>query len=186
MRIIFSKRFLIFLAPLSGGFSHVVMNPEKSVRVCLKNRNSAAARDFGRARDGAFRASPKRAVRNGPTKRTGKSTAAGESPFFRQTLGTWRRLKRYSAPAVSSDFPGQTNWPTFPWKVCHSANANLNNKNEINSKIKTSKIIPASPVPWSGTGWTAPDQPPCLRGLRLHRQRRRIHRQQRSKSGFHR
>jgi hypothetical protein len=60
--------------------------PKISLKVCLKNRNWAAAGNFGCARGELFRASPKRAVRNGPTKRTGKSTAAGQFPIFRQTL----------------------------------------------------------------------------------------------------
>ena len=72
------------------------------VRVCLKNRNWAAARDFGCAPGEPFRApvhrslgeggSPKRAVRKGSTPRTGKSAAAGQFPFFRQALTEKRAL----------------------------------------------------------------------------------------------
>jgi hypothetical protein len=55
-------------------------------RVCLKNRNSSAARDFDRAQLSPASRWPQRAVRNGPTKRTGKRPVAGQFPFFRQTL----------------------------------------------------------------------------------------------------
>ena len=101
----------------SGINGAVVLVLLLGLRVCLKNRKWAAARDFGCARGGTFRASPPWAVRNGPTKRTGKSAAAGQFPFFRQTLRGNPAARAPDSPVCSIQTESISPCPQPHWSI---------------------------------------------------------------------
>src|SRR5882672_8868399 len=80
-----SQCFLDFaLNSVQGAIALIAL--DRSVRACLKIEWGPAARDFGGGQGGEVGASPQRAVTAEPTQATGKRSAAGPHPIFKQAL----------------------------------------------------------------------------------------------------